>query len=214
MPRRQPGEVITGTATPEEIYLRVGVALSWWEGSEDVLMGLFDTLIGRRDRLAFDLYVSASRSQRQRLLKAAIEASGKRLLDDERAGLRDALGALDKLSTVRNEIAHGHCCSIDHTENGRLVMSGNFLLPSLNEGIRTLRTTYRYYHTAQTISDFTESVRLHRGQVMDVNTAIWVRHQEGRQALDDETRNLLDFVEQVASGNFPAEKVSKVIKRV
>jgi hypothetical protein len=49
---------------------------------------------------------------------------------------------------------------------------------------------------------------------MDVDTAIAVRFQEHRMSLDEETRSLLDFAEQVASGNYPPEKIGSVIMRV
>jgi hypothetical protein len=213
MPKRKVGEVILSDATAADIFSAVGVALSWWEASEDVLMGLFANLSTPRNGLAFKVYVAASRAQRQRLLRAAIDEYGSCFVGEEKANVLRELAELDKLAPVRNEIAHGHCSNVKFTEDDKLVMSGHFLLPSLNEGFRLDRSDHRYYHTVDTIQTFTQTVRRHRGVILDVDMALRIRWQESRMALDANTRGLLDLVEQIASGNIPHERVGEFIRR-
>jgi hypothetical protein len=213
--RRAEDEPIIGTPNAQEIYLWVGIALSWWEASEDILMSLFRSLIGYRDTAFFETYIAAPRGRRNQILMSVVDSgNGKLLTEVEIQQLRKAMKALDQLATTRNEIAHGHCSSVQEKRDDRVVMEGNFLLPALSEGMRVDRQRHRYYHTAKSLEEFVANVRVHRGTIMDISTAFVARQQNARIAMDSETASLNDFIDQVASGGFPRERVGRVIQRL
>jgi hypothetical protein len=166
-----------GSETPRDIYLLVGVSLSWWEASEDMLMGLFRILCGFSEPTAFEAFVSSPRNRRGEMIKAAMKRYKGRFTGNEIEQVLAAMKALDKLAATRNEIAHGHCSQPTVTHNGDVVMSGNYLLPSLNEQGWHERS-FRYAHTVESMSAFVAEVRQHRGVIMDVQFAVQIRKQE------------------------------------
>lgn len=166
-----------GAGTAEEIFISVGVALSWWEGSEDELMGLFKALCNDFEPIAVESYVQAPRNVRSSMLKLALKSYAHRFLEGEVAAVLDALKRLDALAEIRNQIAHGHCSNFSAQENGVQVASGHYLLPSLNEGTYHERN-HGFHHIPATINAFTAEVRLHRGRIMDVSIALRMRNQD------------------------------------
>lgn len=84
---------------------------------------------------------------------------------------------LEALAEVRNQIAHGHCSQQSATVDGKVVASGNYLLPSLNES-RFHERSIRFNHIPDTINAFTMEVREHRGKIMDVSHALQMREQD------------------------------------
>jgi hypothetical protein len=172
------------------MFTAVGSALSYWEGAEDVLMGLFKWLCGDTEPIAVASYIQAPRKVREAMLDLAIEIHGHRMLPDETVQIRQALARLKKLAPVRNEIAHGHVSEKTETElrpeGSKIVASGLYLLPSLNEGDWHERT-YRFHHTVDTIVAFQEEVRDHRWTIIQTHTAAQVRELEGEARAGPET---------------------------
>lgn len=159
--------------------MAVGRALSWWEGAEDVLMGLIRWLCQESEPTAFAAYVASPRSRRTAMLKEVLQryeaAFSREELDIIRAGLKE----LDQLAATRNEIAHGHCSEFRSVIDGAVTMSGAYLLPSLNEGHWHERDM-RYAHTASTIADFEAQVRAVRWRIFEAYDAARMRRQEAR----------------------------------
>lgn len=160
--------------------MAVGRALSWWEGSEDVLMGVFRWLCMEPEPTAFAAYIASPRGRRSEMLKDAFERYQARFTEQELKTIRAAMKGLDQLAATRNEIAHGHCSSHTSMVDGVQVMTGSYLLPSLNEGHWRERD-FRYAHTAETIGKFEARVRELRGEIMDAHHAAVMRRQEARQ---------------------------------
>jgi len=120
-----------GSPTAHEIYLSVGVALSWWEASEDMLEMLFVSLCNRKEPIAIETFRVAPRSARKAMIKSALNHHTSRVTQDENSTVLDALQKLEKLSSMRNEIAHGHVSQISETVDNRITMRGNFLSSTL-----------------------------------------------------------------------------------
>ena len=202
-----------GAATALEIYNAVGFALTMWESSEDMLMGLFRTLCAEREPTAFSAYVMSPRNRRTEMMKLALERYKDRFQGDEAEQVRTIMKALDKLAAIRNEIAHGHCSDYEASDPGGVTMSGNYLMPSWNEGHWHERSM-RYAHNDDTIRAFTASVRQQRALVIDIQAAVAVRAQEAHKKLDDETKLILSLVQSISEGKIPPHFASKVLKRV
>ena len=200
-----------GTATANEIYVCVGVALSYWEASEDVLMGLFARLCRENEPVAFAAYVKAPRLVRFSMLRLAIEVYEHRLLPGEIAEVRKALNVLDKLATTRNEIAHGHVSHHTAHEDGVKVAEGNYLLPSYNEN-GPFERDFRFHHTADTIEQFTEKVRDARWAVMQVDQATIQREQAAELAAGPEVHAQRDVARRIAAYRVPADRVGTYVK--
>lgn len=166
-----------GSATAVEIYTSVGLALSWWEASEDILMGVFNLLCATREPTAFETYVASSRSVRGKMLLWAITRYEARFQPQEALAIRAAIKALDKLSPMRNQIAHGHVTNTNRTCDGVMMMEGHFLIPSLNEMGQHVTRDFRYAHTASEIDAWRDKVREERGCVMDIRLAVMSREQ-------------------------------------
>ena len=168
------------SSTPAEIYTSVGVALSWWEASEDILMGIFRWLCAEIEPIAFDTYVASSRSTRAKMLQLALSHYKTLFLPEEVETIRASMKALDKLAPMRNQIAHGHVSEAHRTTDGVVTMSGNFLVPSLNEQGQYIVRDFRYAHTASEIDEWRDEVRAKRGLIMDAHHAAMIRQQEAR----------------------------------
>lgn len=192
-----------GSTTPAEIYLSVGLALSWWEGSDDVLMGLFSWLCAKAEPTAFETYVASSRSVRGKMLLSALTRYKRRFLDAELAEIRSAMKALDRLAPMRNQIAHGHVGNTKRVTNGVVVMEGNFLMPSLNETGHQMRRDYRYAHTAVEIDAWRDQVRAERARIMDAEYSAIMRDQAAQQALAPEDQIALSIIEAISEGRVP-----------
>ena len=196
-----------GAETAAEVYLAMGVAISWWEGSEDILMGLFKQLCFEREPTAFETYVASPRNRRGEMLKAAAKRYAARFQGSEVDQLLSAMKALDKLAATRNEIAHGHCSSMTSNVNGELVMSGHYLLPSLNEQGWHARSP-RYAHTPKTMEIFTQAVRYQRGVIMDISLAMMLREQEIHQRQSPEVQVIVQLARRVVDGSIEAQAVT------
>ena len=202
-----------GAASALEIYNAVGFALTIWEASEDVLMGLFKVLCAEREPTAFSAYVMSPRNRRTAMMKLALDRYKDRFQNEEADQVRAVLKALDKLAETRNEIAHGHCSDYESSDPSGVVMSGNYLMPSWNEGHWHERSP-RYAHNVETLKSFTASVRQHRAAIMDIDSAIRIRTQEAYNKLDDETKSVLNLARSVAYGDLQPHLIPKVLKRV
>jgi hypothetical protein len=201
-----------GSENAQDIYVSVGVALSWWEASEDMLMGLFRILCKDREPTVFELYVGSPRGRRNEMLKAAIKRHQSRFQVDEINQIKAAIKALDRLASIRNEIAHGHCADVNNKVDEQTVMKGYYLLPSLNEGFWHERSP-RFAHTIESINEFTAAVRHHRGIVMDIQFAILERESEAWMKLSGETRIVMQLARDVADGLIPPEGVLLNLRR-
>ncbi|WP_156359829.1 hypothetical protein [Sphingomonas sp. Leaf10] len=181
-----------GAKTASEIYQLVGSALSWWEASEDEIMGLFRLLCMPGEPVAMQTFVASSRSVRYRMLQEAmIKYSGR--IDAERiAKVKAALVALNRLAQTRNQIAHGYVGEHNHKVGDEVVASGNYLLPSYNEAERIERQ-FRYSHVPKTIASFIADVRHQRGEIMDVADEV-AKGEQDRQQIRILISNLSDCV--------------------
>lgn len=200
-----------GTATAAEIYQAVGVAISFWEASEDELMGLFSLLCKEREPTAFDMYVASPRSRRGDMLRDALGRYERRIGTEKAKEVRLILKELDKLAAMRNEIAHGHCSQVSRTENNIKTMSGHYLMPSLNEGGWHERS-YRYAHTAETMNEFTVAVRAQRAKIMDIKTEVVVAEQEARKSMSEEDMRRHDFMRQAVMNYYTPYDVPPFIR--
>lgn len=201
-----------GTANAAEIYTSVGVALSWWEASEDILMGVFKHLCGKREPTAFEAYVAGGRSTRGSMLKGALERYPGVYLPEEMSVIREALGALNGLAAVRNQIAHGHVSKQSATHNGVIVMDGNFLVPSLNEQGDHIGRELRYALTAAEIDAWRDKVKTVRAKVLDVWEAAQIREQKARQAQSPEAQRTRSIAEAIVEGRAAADRFSFIDK--
>jgi hypothetical protein len=165
-----------GSADPAEIYLSVGVALSWWEASEDVLESLFGHVCGLAEPVAAETFEIAPRVSRTKMIASALRRYGHATKDEAQAILA-ALKALDRLAETRNQIAHGHVSHLNHSEDGHLTMSGNFLVSTVSPTgeVGRRKGNLKYALTATEIDQWREQVRYHRGILMDVEIAIFHR---------------------------------------
>jgi hypothetical protein len=172
-----------GSLTAKEIYLSVGIALSWWEASEDMIETLFFYICEMKEPIAVETFRVAPRQSRTAMLKSALTHHGGRLAEDEKATILDALGKLQALSSMRNQIAHGYVAEINGNFDGNTTMQGNFLSSTLSPtGILASRQdNKKYAHTAADIDEWRDKVRHERGRIMDVWTAIATRDQMARQ---------------------------------
>lgn len=196
-----------GSQSGTEIHAVVGLAISWWEASEDVLMGLFKTICQEREPLILETYVKSPRNRRNEILKLALKRYKQRFRDEEIKQIIAAMKQLDNLAAVRNEIAHGHCGEYrEVNEHGEVLMSGFYWLPSINEGIWHARTV-RHAHTAETMASFVTEVRKYRGIIMDIDLAVILRDQEENQRLSPETRSVIQIAKLVTDGSILPQDV-------
>ena len=164
------------TFTPQQTFQSVGEALSYWEASEDVLMGLFNWLI-KYEHIALRAYQRSPRSVRTQLLKDALDYHSGRITDDEKATILDNLKKLEKLAKIRNQIAHGSVVDFSSNMDNEVVLRGVFLMPALNElGLRVSREP-RYALTSGQIDEFREVVRDYRWEIFQAQFAATSREQ-------------------------------------
>lgn len=168
-----------GSATSNEIYLSVGVALSFWESSEDLLESLFETICQRTEAIGFETFCVAPRQSRDIMLLSALAHYSDQVLAEESQQIKDAVRALGKLAKFRNEIAHGYVSHQTRTVDGSVTMQGNFLISAQDPtGMMGRRqNNLKYAHTAAEIDEWREKVRVERGVILDVQMAIVVRRQ-------------------------------------
>lgn len=175
-----------GTENAADLYLAVGVALSYWEAAEDAMMSLFRWLCGRVEPVAFAAYVNAPRKVRVFMLCLAIETYRHRLLDAEIEKLTEAISSLDRLASVRNQIAHGTVSKMTLQKgqpDGRKekIADGNYLLPSLSE-LGWQQRDFKFHHTAETVNKFEQEVRDHRWTIMQIEMDAFTREQNSDDA--------------------------------
>jgi hypothetical protein len=162
--------------SPEQTYLSVGLALSYWEASEDVLMGLFNWLC-QEEHVAMKAYLRSPRTVRSKFIKDALDRYNRRISDDEKSTILKSMKELDKLAQRRNQIAHGHVSDVSRSVENEEVMKGVFLMPALSEsGLPALREP-RYSLTSGEIDEFREEVRDHRWAIHTAHAAAMVREQ-------------------------------------
>lgn len=167
-----------GSDSAKEIYLSVGVALSWWESSEDIIMGVFRDLCGKDEPVAFETYVKSNRATRTRMLRTALEKYPGRFTKEETVLILRALVKLDKLAKKRNQIAHGHVSKQTSRRDGVIEMQGNFLVPSFNESGDRLMRDQRYALTAAEIDEWRDLVRAERASIIDIQVAAIKRKRQ------------------------------------
>ncbi|AZB69072.1 hypothetical protein [Cereibacter sphaeroides] len=168
-----------GSPTAHEVYLSVGVALSWWEATEDMLEMLFTQLCGAKEPVAAETFRVAPRQSRVMMLKSALRHHASRATPEETSVVIDAIKKIDKLAPTRNEIAHGHVSEINETIDGHVVKRGNFLSSTLDPlgHVASREANKRYAHTAAEIDEWRDKVRHERGRIIDVWMAIVMRDQ-------------------------------------
>ena len=171
-----------GSPTAQEVYLSVGIALSWWEASEDMLEMLFLQICGAPEPVAAETFRVAPRKSRGMMIKSALKHHASRATPEETSIVIDAMKKLDKLAPKRNEIAHGHVSNINETIDGHIVTRGNFLSSTLDPlgRISSREANKKYAHTAAEIDEWRDKVRHERGKIMDVWAAIMMRDQAAR----------------------------------
>jgi len=200
-----------GADEPREIYQAVGVALSWWEASEDEILGLFKLLCEATEPVAIESFIQAPRAVRGSMLKFAIETYAHRFNEGEAKVVYKAMEKLDILARTRNEIAHGHCSTQTVQIDGDVVASGNYLLPSLNEGEFHERSL-RFNHIPETIYAFVEKVREQRGKIMDVRTQIITRDQQQQHMAEATVRHHVGRVARMElQGDEAIDELRKLI---
>lgn len=165
-----------GAATAIELYLLIGQALSWWESSEDLILGLFRQLCDGVEPVGVKTFISSPRKIRYAMLETAMEIYPYRFEGSEIQSVKTALRSLDGLASKRNEIAHGHVSQFRQVNDGLVEAEGNYLLPSFNEN-GPFERDFRYHHTAETLEKFITDVRIHRAIIMDVWMNLTNRNQ-------------------------------------
>jgi hypothetical protein len=175
-----------GSPTAREVYLSVGVALSWWEASEDMLEMLFVHLCKKREPIAIETFRVAPRPARVAMIKSALTHYASRVTPAENSAVLDALKKLEKLSSTRNEIAHGYVSEFSVTVDDSVTMRGNFLSSTLSPigDLTSREANTKYAHTAAEIDEWRDKVRHERGRIMDVWEAIITRDQESQQQVE------------------------------
>lgn len=162
--------------TANQTFLSVGQALSWWEASEDVLMGLFNWL-SNQEHIAKQAYQRSPRAVRSQMLKDALSFYHRQTTDDEKSTILNGMKQLDKLAKIRNQIAHGHVSDFTQSADNEVVVKGVFLMPALNErGVPTQREP-RYALTSGEIDEFREAVRDHRWEILTAQMQAMARSQ-------------------------------------
>lgn len=161
--------------TPKQTYLSVGLALSYWEASEDVLMGLFNWPC-KDEYIALQTYQRSPRGTRTQMLKDALDRYSCKI-SGEKTGIISSLKKLEKLAKVRNQIAHGHVSDCSRKIDDEVVMEGVFLMPALNERGLPVTREPRYALTSGEIDEFREEVRDHRWEIFQAHMAARTREQ-------------------------------------
>jgi len=160
-----------GADHARDLYELVGVALSWWEASEDIILGLYKHLCGDVEPVGLAAFIQAPRSVRYSMLKLAMQTYSFLITEDEIKTVERSLKQLDKIASTRNEIAHGHVSNFSLTVDGQQSASGNYLLPSLNEGAFHERG-FRFHHTPSTLMNFIDQVRKCRGEILSIDLTV------------------------------------------
>lgn len=173
-----------GSRTAEEIYLAVGMALSWWESSEDMLLGLFRSLNDNNpDRVA--IYIKATRNVRAQMMDKDLGLRPDLLNAYEKSKIQDSINHLKDMVATRNQIGHGFCSHLNISSNNTTTMSGYFLIPAYNEhGPSDRAREMRFALSGKDIHSFIKLIRIHRGVVMDAHFAIMQRAQDIRLAAE------------------------------
>ena len=143
---------------------------------------LFVHLCNMREPIAIETFRVAPRPARGAMIKSALKHHASRVTPEQASAILDALKKLEKLSSMRNEIAHGHVSQISKNENDHIIMQGNFLSSTINPmGIWASREdNKKYAHTAAEIDEWRDKVRHERGRIMDVWEAIVTRDQAAK----------------------------------
>lgn len=140
-------------------------------------MGVFNWLCANQEPTAIETYAASSRSARGKMMVFALARYEARFLPNELLEIRAGIKALDKLAPMRNQIAHGHVSHQNRTVDGVQTMTGNFLVPALNEFGQHIARDPRYAHTAIEIDTWREKVRDERWHVVSAWTAAIAREQ-------------------------------------
>ena len=143
---------------------------------------LFVHLCNMREPIAIETFRVAPRPARGAMIKSALKHHASRVTPEQAPAILDALKKLENLSSMRNEIAHGHVSQISKNENDHIIMQGNFLSSTINPmGIWASREdNKKYAHTAAEIDEWRDKVRHERGRIMDVWEAIVTRDQAAK----------------------------------
>lgn len=141
-------------------------------------MGIFRQLCATKEPVAFEAYVRSGRAVRIKMLKDALAKYSGYFTEDETAEMLDAIGNLNGLAQIRNQIAHGHVAKMRVESDGVLEMDGHFLVPSINEKGQHMFRNSRYALTAQEIDVWRQQVRAERAKIMDIGAAALLRFVE------------------------------------
>lgn len=200
-----------GSTNPEDLYLCVGVALSYWEAAEDSLMGLFGALCKEDQPIAYASYIKAPRIVRISMLKLALNIKAHLLIKEEIAKTKKSLLDLDKLATTRNEIAHGHVSSFRSEENGLVTADGNYLLPSYNEK-GPFERDFRFHHTTGTIAEFTEKVRDARWEIVTTTIEILGRQKSAEHNAGPDSHQQREIARKISAQEISPDQISRYMK--
>lgn len=139
--------------------------------TEEYVILAFETLCGAIEPIAMQTFRIAPRAARYRMVEAAASQYDHLLIDDEAAQLQLALRRLDKLASVRNEIAHGYILHIGYTENGEQKANGYHLIPSMQEDAFASVEPH-YHHTPASILLWIEELRAPRATIAVIGRAL------------------------------------------
>lgn len=195
-----------GASSAVEIYQLVGVTLSWWEASEDIIMGLFRLLCDPGEPVAMQAFVASPRSVRYRMLRHAMTRYKDWFEPGQVAGVESALRDLDRLASTRNEIAHGHVSEYNGQVDKTVVASGNYLLPSYHEN-DAIERGFRYTHVPETLKKFTNDVRRSRGVIMDAMVKLAMAEQDRQQI----RKTIFVISNQITKSKMPYLEVEEIL---
>lgn len=177
-----PLRVPKGASSAEAIYLAVGLALSYWEGTQDNILGIYRVLISSGEEGSITKFIEGTRARRAKTLNSLLIKGPSILFADEADKLMTALSELHGLVDARNKIAHGHCSRHRSKTNGIVMVDGFVLSPAFNRGEWIERSTDMSLDDFE-INEFTKSVRKIRGVVMDVHHRLALRLQESGKSI-------------------------------
>lgn len=194
-----------GSDSASEIYVAVGLALSFWESFEDVFMGLFADLCFEEEPTAYKTYVDSNRAQRQKMFKTAVSKDKRFLTSDEKDAIAVIVNKANRLATRRNQIAHGHVTETSVQEDGVSKKTGFFLVPALNDRSQPIARNPVNSLTAAEIGAWTDELRMVRGELLDLSATAHARLRNAELAMSETARWNLMIAKAIANGSSAAD---------
>jgi hypothetical protein len=203
-----------GAENISEILIEVGWALTCWEEAESAIVSLYEASLG--NKILFEEHVEnfcrLGRGLRIGVLKKKIEEIHHVFSTPSSAEIIASLTRLEKLGSLRNEIAHGICMDISSNCDGKEVMKGLYIMPSqVNDNY--IHPSPKYAHNIQTIKDFWKEVRGHRWTLVQAELALF------QQRPDDQGENgvvpswTIEAVVGVLQRRYKPAYINEVIER-